>query len=107
LVFGFGKKYKCETCGAKFSTESELMAHGKMHVGAAQQPAAGFKCDACGMTFKSQAELMEHSKKMHPMPGQGQSASSAQVQQFKCQTCGMAFDSQADLMEHAKRAHPM
>jgi len=68
------KKFKCDTCGAKFKTQAELMGHGKMHMtqapggmaGAAVQ-AQDFVCKACGMKFRSQAELMEHSKKMHPM----------------------------------------
>jgi uncharacterized Zn finger protein len=70
MVFGFGKKFKCETCGAKFSTEAELKEHGKTHA----QPASGsahsvqattFKCETCGMTFNSQAELMDHNKRAH------------------------------------------
>jgi hypothetical protein len=31
MVFGFGKKFKCDTCGAKFSTDAELKEHAKMH----------------------------------------------------------------------------
>jgi uncharacterized C2H2 Zn-finger protein len=73
LVFGFGKKYTCDTCGAKFSSESELMEHSKkMHPMPAQQSGLStqvqqFKCKTCGMAFGSQAELMEHSKRAHPM----------------------------------------
>lgn len=70
MVFGFGKKYKCDTFGAKFSTEAELMEHNKMHM----KPMAGagtpmqtmsFKCNTCGMSFGSQSELMEHDKRAH------------------------------------------
>jgi len=73
MVFGFGKKYKCDTCGAKFSTEAELKDHGKMHM----QPIAtmvpsmqamSFKCSACGMSFGSQTELTEHNKRAHQKP---------------------------------------
>jgi len=69
LVFGFGKKYKCDTCGAKFSTEAQLMEHQKTHMRPAQAatPAQQFKCQTCGMVFDSQAALMEHSKRAHPM----------------------------------------
>jgi C2H2-type zinc finger protein len=31
----FGKKYKCETCGAKFDSQDKLSEHTKTHV---QQP---------------------------------------------------------------------
>jgi len=71
MVFGFGKKFKCDTCGAKFSTEAELKEHAKMHTqpmaGASSQPQTmAFKCAACGMSFGTQAELTEHAKKVHP-----------------------------------------
>lgn len=70
MVFGFGKKFKCETCGAKFSTESELMEHNKTHMQsmsatAPQSQAMSYKCSTCGMSFGSQAELMEHNKRAH------------------------------------------
>ncbi len=55
----FGKKYKCEACGAKFDSEAKLMEHSKMaHMQAAAQQMS---------SFKSEAELMEYSKKAHQM----------------------------------------
>ena len=71
MVFGFGKKFKCDTCGAKFSTEAELKEHGKIHMqpmasAGSQQQAMSVKCAACGMSFGSQAELTEHNKRAHP-----------------------------------------
>ena len=70
MVFGFGKKYKCDTCGAKFSTEMELKEHAKMHMkpmasSGSQMQAMSFKCNACGMSFGTQAELMDHDKRAH------------------------------------------
>lgn len=56
--------YKCNTCGASFNSQEELMSHGKMHMKGGQQ----LKCDACGSRFASQTDLMEHAKKAHPMP---------------------------------------
>jgi uncharacterized C2H2 Zn-finger protein len=71
MVFGFGKKYKCDTCGAKFSTESELTEHKKMHMTSASSTsstqAQQFKCKTCGMVFDSQPDLMEHTKRAHRM----------------------------------------
>ena len=62
----FGKKYKCQTCGAKFDSESKLTEHSKMHVQAASQQAVDtFKCATCGVTFTSEAELDEHMRKAH------------------------------------------
>ena len=58
----FGKKYKCDTCGASFKTQSELMEHGKMHM---QAQSSSFKCQACGMSFPTQAELKQHSQRAH------------------------------------------
>ncbi len=63
----FGKKYKCEACGAKFDSEAKLMEHNKMAHMQATQQMGSFKCGSCGATFKSQAELMEHSNKAHRM----------------------------------------
>ncbi len=63
----FGKKYKCDTCGAKFDSQDKLMEHGKMHMQTSAQTTASFKCSSCGMSFGSQNELMERSKKAHRM----------------------------------------
>ncbi|GEM_PF-1685067 len=73
MVFGFGKKFKCDTCGAKFSTEAELKEHAKVHMKPmATMPGQGpemqamsYKCSACGLSFGSQAELMDHDKRAH------------------------------------------
>ena len=61
----FGKKYKCETCGASFKSQNELMEHGKMHIQGAQP--TSFKCQTCAMSFATQAELKQHAQKAHAM----------------------------------------
>lgn len=62
----FGKKYRCQTCGAKFDSEGRLTEHAKTHVQAAPQQAVDtFKCATCGATFTSEAQLDEHMKKAH------------------------------------------
>ncbi len=71
MVFGFGKKFKCDTCGAKFSTDAELKEHAKVHaqpaMAAGPQQAMAFKCTACSASFATQAELADHAKKVHKM----------------------------------------
>ena len=70
LVFGFGKKYKCDTCGAKFTTESEVTEHQKTHTMSGQSKSAQvqqFKCKTCGMMFDSQPDLMQHTRQNHRM----------------------------------------
>ncbi len=59
----FGKKYKCDTCGASFKSQAELMEHAKIH----SQTSASFRCQACGATFASQAALNQHSQMIHKM----------------------------------------
>ncbi len=58
------QELKCQTCGATFGSQQELMEHGKMHMAGGQQ----FKCETCGAKFNSEADLMDHAKKTHPMP---------------------------------------
>ena len=50
--------YTCSTCGASFSSQRELMQHGKMHI--TTKTASEYKCPTCGASFTSQTELMEH-----------------------------------------------
>jgi len=62
----FGRKHRCQTCGAKFDSEGKLMEHAKLHTQASSQQAAGtFKCATCGATFASEAHLDEHTRKDH------------------------------------------
>jgi DNA-directed RNA polymerase subunit RPC12/RpoP len=67
----FGRKYKCQTCGAKFDSEGKLSEHAKIHTQAAPQQAApqqaadAFTCATCGATFASEAHLDEHVRKDH------------------------------------------
>ena len=60
----FGKKYKCDTCGASFKSQNELMEHSKMHT---QGSVLELQCQACGMSFPTQAEPKQHSQRSHGM----------------------------------------
>ena len=52
-------QYKCEECGAKFSSEAALEEHNRsMH--------SRFRCEACGEIFTSEGELETHNRIAHP-----------------------------------------
>lgn len=64
----FGKKFKCEACGAKFKTEAEMTGHAKTHKTAAKENDTGnglVPCETCMEEFESPAELQEHIKQFH------------------------------------------
>ena len=62
----FGRKHRCQTCGAEFDSEDKLKDHAKMHIQASSQPAAAtFKCATCGATFNSEDHLDAHTRKDH------------------------------------------
>jgi hypothetical protein len=82
MVFGFGKKFKCDKCGEKFKSEDELHEHVmKTHPMPAMAPSAPkvlltmenidkCNCKMCPMQAKStcaqglQAKMMEMKKSM-------------------------------------------
>jgi DNA-directed RNA polymerase subunit RPC12/RpoP len=68
----FGKKFKCQTCGAKFDSEAKLHEHAEIH---AQEAAKSFKCATCGAAFTSEAELDKHTRDAHMEIGQSETAS--------------------------------
>jgi transposase-like protein len=52
-------QYKCEDCGATFSSEAALEEHNRsMH--------SRFKCETCGEMFNSENELQTHNRMAHP-----------------------------------------
>jgi len=58
-------EFKCNMCGAVFTSQSELMDHAaKSH---SQTSTPQYKCDKCGASFKTQEELMAHAKSSHAM----------------------------------------
>ena len=68
LMGGFGKKFKCEECGAKFKTEAELGTHAKRHVKVTAENDTGsglLPCSTCMEEFETPAELQEHVKQFH------------------------------------------
>jgi uncharacterized Zn-finger protein len=62
----FGKKFKCEACGSKFSSQEELMSHGRTHMQEADHSShEHFICNACGEAFHSELELKSHGQQAH------------------------------------------
>jgi transposase-like protein len=52
-------QYKCEECGATFSSVAEREQHNRsIH--------SRFTCTACGDVFGSETELEAHNLEMHP-----------------------------------------
>ena len=52
-------QYKCEECGATFSSEAALQQHSRsIH--------SHYKCEACGEIFTSEDELETHNRVAHP-----------------------------------------
>ena len=68
LMGWFGKKFKCEACGAKFKGEAELADHAKTHKTAAKENDTGnglVPCESCMEEFETETELKEHVKQFH------------------------------------------
>jgi transposase-like protein len=52
-------QYKCEECGATFSSAAALEEHNRsMH--------SRYTCEACGEIFNSENELTTHNRVTHP-----------------------------------------
>jgi len=80
-----GKPYHCDMCDAKFSNKFDLYAHEKEH--SDQRP---HKCDMCQETFKTEDNLRFH-KMIH----------SAQ-EPITCKYCNKYFQTKQQLTEHEK-----
>ncbi len=52
-------QYRCEECGATFSSKEGLEQHNRtMH--------SRYTCEACGEAFNSESELEAHARQAHP-----------------------------------------
>ena len=52
-------QYRCEECGATFSSKEGLEQHNRtVH--------SRFTCEACGATLNSESELEAHNRQAHP-----------------------------------------
>lgn len=80
-----GKPYHCDMCDAKFSNKFDLYTHEKEH--SDQRP---HKCDMCQETFKTEENLRFH-KMIH-------SAS----EPITCKYCNKYFQTKHQLAEHEK-----
>lgn len=57
-----GRKYACETCGARFREQSRLKRHALKHSGERQ-----YGCNLCVKRFTRKDKLRRHSLKLHKM----------------------------------------
>jgi uncharacterized C2H2 Zn-finger protein len=58
FLFLRSRAYRCEECGAVFSSREAVMEHARAHV----EPESRFKCISCGAIFRTEAEMADHAK---------------------------------------------
>jgi len=56
------EEFKCQVCGAAFSTQDQLMQHAN-----SEHSHKHYRCNACGAEFHSEIELQNHAKSSHAM----------------------------------------
>ena len=79
------KLFPCSVCGEKFSHQSDLSFHKRVHSGERL-----YKCDVCNRTFSRSYNLATH-KKVHTRKGL-----------LKCEECGRTFLRSNHLTNHKK-----
>ena len=84
------KSHKCETCGKKFSSNSNLWSHNAYVHGNKKD----HKCEICGKGFSTKSDLLKHGKYVH----EG-------LRNYKCETCGKGFHRPCRLKEHIENVH--
>ncbi|XP_059612833.1 uncharacterized protein LOC132259287 [Phlebotomus argentipes] len=84
--------FGCEVCNLRFSLESSLKAHRRLHCDS-QVP-----CDVCGKTFKNLSYMRGHRRKVHSKPPRPQINPGT-----VCQTCDFHAKNRTTLLAHLKR----
>ncbi|XP_055708099.1 zinc finger protein 98-like [Phlebotomus papatasi] len=85
---GQEKKFVCETCGAKYSSNSGLKDHMKL-----QHDKTTFSCEICGKNFKIERVLRRHMK-MH-----------STERPYSCDLCPQTFKMRFQCERHRKAVH--
>ncbi|KAJ1528744.1 hypothetical protein ONE63_007134 [Megalurothrips usitatus] len=83
-----GKQFVCSECGERFSRNSLLKEHAKIHAG--EKP---YGCIECGMRFACSTQLKDHCR-LH-----------AGEKPFGCTDCGLWFSSSEHLDDHFQSHH--
>ncbi|XP_029437692.1 zinc finger protein 436-like isoform X2 [Rhinatrema bivittatum] len=78
-----GDLYICSECGESFSTQANLIAHVRVHIGT--KP---FKCSLCEKSFTRNAGLQKHQR------------SHTGERPYKCTECGKGFNQSSHLNIH-------
>jgi DNA-directed RNA polymerase subunit RPC12/RpoP len=83
-----GKKYRCETCGKKYSAKSNLRRHVEaVHEG------KKYKCKKCGKEYTNPSDLIRHVEAVH------------ERKKYKCKKCGKEYTLKMHLKRHVEAVH--
>lgn len=83
--------FTCDICNAEVSTESELVAHKKLHSSKTKMGPVSLQCAYCNESCKSRSDLESHMKTHHVSCGKGK---------YKCNICDEIFTSSIILADH-------
>ena len=83
------KRFSCNTCDLKFSTNSFLQKHIRtQHLGE-----KNYHCLQCNEAFKYSSNLVQHTRTVH------------EGIKYKCELCGSQYGSTNALLRHKKDKH--
>ncbi|XP_055389144.1 zinc finger protein 852-like [Condylostylus longicornis] len=88
------RKCKCETCGKRFSNNSNLLEHRKLHWPAEKKEANFFKCPHCDARYPRKGKMLIHVRTKH-----------LKERPFVCQICNKEFSSNHHLVRHKRNIH--
>jgi KRAB domain-containing zinc finger protein len=87
----FVKPISCSTCGKRFSLNSQLKIHMRIHTG--EHP---FECDFCDYSTTQKGNLKTHLRFKHPSVQLDEN----KAKPFECSTCSKRFLNKASLKAH-------
>ncbi|XP_015273701.1 PREDICTED: zinc finger protein 436-like [Gekko japonicus] len=82
------KPYNCLECGKRFSRQTTLTSHQRIHTG--KEPMKAYKCFQCGKYFRYKSQLLVH-QRIH-----------TGEKPFECSECGKKFSQSGNLQQHQR-----